>query len=108
MLAWDASFKKFLVQTDSQTTISLIEVDGSPGHQYAEEIFSIRDLIHRDWEVVFSHIYCEGNYETDFLAQCGHSLPIGVHPFSISDCNLVYFLRRDGLGIAEPRAILEV
>ncbi|CAN1173012.1 Putative ribonuclease H protein At1g65750 [Linum perenne] len=59
----------------------------------------------RDWEVTISHVYREGNYAADYLADIGHSFPPGFHSIDISDCTFGYFLRRDCMGIAEPRMI---
>ncbi|CAN1180885.1 hypothetical protein LINPERHAP2_LOCUS35024 [Linum perenne] len=47
----------------------------------------------------------EGNVAADFLANLGHKYPHGLHLISLPDCNLSYFLRRDCMGISEPRLI---
>ncbi|CAN1790471.1 Putative ribonuclease H protein At1g65750 [Linum perenne] len=47
----------------------------------------------------------EGNFAADYLANLGHSTTRGVHLISLPDCNLSYFLRRDCMGISEPRLI---
>ncbi|CAN1179533.1 hypothetical protein LINPERHAP1_LOCUS37949 [Linum perenne] len=48
----------------------------------------------------------EGNRSADFLANLGHTLPLGTHRIPISDCNLGYFIRLDCMGISEPRSII--
>ncbi|CAN1189728.1 hypothetical protein LINPERHAP2_LOCUS40075 [Linum perenne] len=47
----------------------------------------------------------EGNFAADYLANLGHAHHHGVHLLSLFDCNLSYFLRRDCMGISEPRLI---
>ncbi|CAN1757951.1 Putative ribonuclease H protein At1g65750 [Linum perenne] len=59
----------------------------------------------RGWEVVFQHIYREGNRTTDFLTNLGHSLTFGIHLIPISDCNLGFYLRLDTMGISDSRSI---
>ncbi|CAN1137010.1 Putative ribonuclease H protein At1g65750, partial [Linum perenne] len=68
-------------------------------------VSSIRALLQRDWKVTISHVYRKGNYTADYLADIGHGFPPGIHSIDVSDCTLGYFLRRDCLGIAEPRMI---
>ncbi|CAN1180812.1 hypothetical protein LINPERPRIM_LOCUS16985 [Linum perenne] len=51
-------------------------------------------------------VYREGNKATDFLANRGHDFPISVFPFSISNCNLSYFLHFDCAGVSTPHNIL--
>ncbi|CAN1120874.1 Putative ribonuclease H protein At1g65750 [Linum perenne] len=74
-------------------------------HQHAREVNSIREFFKRDWSVTISHIYREGNFAADYLANFGHGTTRGVHLISLPDCNLSYFLRRDCMGISEPRLI---
>ncbi|CAN1732103.1 Putative ribonuclease H protein At1g65750 [Linum perenne] len=75
-LAWEAGFKKIVVQADSSAAISLINAEGHPSHQHAE-------LMLRECEVVIYHVYREGNHSADFLANLGHSLSLGTHQVPI-------------------------
>ncbi|CAN1162972.1 hypothetical protein LINPERHAP1_LOCUS28357 [Linum perenne] len=77
-----------------------------PCHQHAAKIHTIRNLLLRDWTVSLSHVYLEGNLAADYLAGIGHGFPPGVHLIPISDCNLDYFVRRDCMGVSEPRNIV--
>ncbi|CAN1131627.1 hypothetical protein LINPERHAP2_LOCUS6507 [Linum perenne] len=54
-------------------------------------------------QVVVRHIFREGNHAADYLASIGYDYPFGSHTVSSSDCNLVYHLRYDCLGISETR-----
>ncbi|CAN1170479.1 Putative ribonuclease H protein At1g65750 [Linum perenne] len=103
--AWEAGHRRVAVQMDSRVALDLLWATGVQTHQHAGEILALRSLISRDWEVSFSHVYREGNHAADFLANTGHSLPFGFHVFPTTDCNLGYFLRRDCMGISEPRII---
>ncbi|CAN1732100.1 Putative ribonuclease H protein At1g65750 [Linum perenne] len=82
-LAWEAGFKKIVVQADSSAAISLINAEGHPSHQHAGEVLTIRELMLRECEVVIYHVYREGNHSADFLANLGHSLSLGTHQVPI-------------------------
>ncbi|CAN1165102.1 Putative ribonuclease H protein At1g65750 [Linum perenne] len=83
-IAWENGFRKVDARIDSQAILTLIKDNESATHQ---------------------HIYREGNFADDYLANLGHDYPWGAHPISLSDCNLSYFLHRDCIGIFEPRLI---
>ncbi|CAN1173011.1 Putative ribonuclease H protein At1g65750 [Linum perenne] len=104
-VVWEVGIRKVEVQVDSRVAIALIYGADNTLHQHASEVSSIRALLQRDWEVTISHVYREGNYAADYLADIGHSFPPGFHSIDISDCTFGYFLRRDCMGIAEPRMI---
>ncbi|CAN1163885.1 hypothetical protein LINPERHAP1_LOCUS28827, partial [Linum perenne] len=40
---------------------------------------SINELRSRDWEVIISHTFREGNTVADLLAHHGHTLDFGLH-----------------------------
>ncbi|CAN1774525.1 hypothetical protein LINPERHAP1_LOCUS12994 [Linum perenne] len=63
------------VQVDSRVAISLIFGAENVHHQHASKVSSIRALLRRDYEVTISHVYREGNYATDYLADIGHGFP---------------------------------
>ncbi|CAN1264569.1 Putative ribonuclease H protein At1g65750 [Linum perenne] len=85
-LAWDAGARRVMVQVDSRAAVNLISKAGNPCHQ---------------------HIYREGNQAADYLADIGHGLPTGTHSINVMDSTLCYFLRRDCMGISEPRLITD-
>ncbi|CAN1808037.1 Putative ribonuclease H protein At1g65750 [Linum perenne] len=104
-LAWDRGWRKVAVQCDSWAALALIANESEPTHQHAREVLALRNLLVRDWEVTLTHVFREGNQAADFLAGAGHNLPPGCHLFPITDCNLGYYVRRDSMGISEPRDI---
>ncbi|CAN1760626.1 hypothetical protein LINPERHAP1_LOCUS7605 [Linum perenne] len=69
------------------------------------EFITLCRLINCDWEVSFSHTYRGGNQAVDYLASIEHTLPIILHVVATSNCNLIYFLRHDCMGITEPKII---
>ncbi|CAN1180884.1 Putative ribonuclease H protein At1g65750 [Linum perenne] len=83
-LAWNHGYRKVAVRVDSRAILSLVNGVANPSHL---------------------HVYREGNVAADFLANLGHKYPHGLHLISLPDCNLSYFLRRDCMGISEPRLI---
>ncbi|CAN1188712.1 Putative ribonuclease H protein At1g65750 [Linum perenne] len=98
-LAWEAGYRRVLVQGDSRATISLITTDEVHTHQHAGEVLLIRRLMQRDWDVSFSHVYREANKSADFLASLGYERELGLHRIDTADCSLGYFLRLDCMGI---------
>ncbi|KAL5844546.1 hypothetical protein ACOSQ3_010601 [Xanthoceras sorbifolium] len=69
-IAWDASFRKVVIECDSSTAVSLISRSIGVNHPY----FSIDG----DWSCVVSLIYREGNKVVDGLASLGHSMDLGT------------------------------
>ncbi|CAN1186305.1 Putative ribonuclease H protein At1g65750 [Linum perenne] len=106
-LAWDVGARRVMVQVDSRAAVSLISNASNPCHQHAGEVTLIHQLLNREWEVTISHIYREGNQAADYLADIGHGLPTGTHSINVLDSTLCYFLRRDCMGISEPRLITD-
>ncbi|CAN1249087.1 Putative ribonuclease H protein At1g65750 [Linum perenne] len=48
----------------------------------------------------------ESNHAADYLANVGHSCPLGFHVLEQLDPNFCYWLRYDQLGVSEERLIL--
>ncbi|CAN1826392.1 Putative ribonuclease H protein At1g65750 [Linum perenne] len=104
--AWDAGYRKVEVQMDSQAAIYILTNDNPRvAHQHSLEVLEVQELLHRDWEVTFKHVYREANHAAGFLANCGHSLPQGTHSIGLDNCNLSYYIRYDGMRISEPKLI---
>ncbi|CAN1162512.1 Putative ribonuclease H protein At1g65750 [Linum perenne] len=101
--AWDLGYRRILLRMDSVAAINLLMGRGEPTHHHGLETALFKDLCRRDWQVVVRHIFREGNHAADYLASIGYDYPFGSHTVSSSDCNLVYHLRYDCLGISETR-----
>ncbi|CAN1802045.1 Putative ribonuclease H protein At1g65750 [Linum perenne] len=104
--AWNAGFRRVLLQLDSQVAISLLTDAENSRDQHTLETDRFMELQNQDWELKVKHTYREANRAVDYLAGIGYDYPYGSHTISTSDCNLGYFLRFDSFGIAEQRSIL--
>ena len=58
-LAWSMGFRCVFMELDSSAALCLIRKPLDRSHPYASLIGRVQDLLHRDWEVVLSHIYRE-------------------------------------------------
>ncbi|XP_045797645.1 uncharacterized protein LOC123891799 [Trifolium pratense] len=70
-LCWEKGFKHVICLSDSLQTVTLVKNGTSPHHKFANEVFSIRQLLDRDWNVVINHTLREGNACADMLAKMG-------------------------------------
>ncbi|CAN1127777.1 Putative ribonuclease H protein At1g65750, partial [Linum perenne] len=105
-LAWERGYRKIQLQLDSQCAIHLLQGEGLDDHAHAATISTATELLRRDWEVHIIHVYRESNHAADFLANLGHSCPIGFHLVEQFDPNLYYWLLYDQLGVSEERLIM--
>ncbi|CAN0843550.1 hypothetical protein LINGRAHAP2_LOCUS3902, partial [Linum grandiflorum] len=60
------------LQMDSSCAMSFLLGDPPYDARHKSCIIEARQLLTRDWEVVTSHIYREGNIVADLLAHYGH------------------------------------
>ncbi|CAN1752419.1 hypothetical protein LINPERHAP1_LOCUS4724 [Linum perenne] len=84
-MAWSMGIRRIIVQSDSQTGISLLHRE---------------DTDHHD------HVYREANFGADYLANLGHSCKFGLHFLFHPNPVLAQWLRYDLVGGALPRAVL--
>ncbi|CAN1172815.1 Putative ribonuclease H protein At1g65750 [Linum perenne] len=105
-LAWERGYRKIQLQLDSQCVVQLLQGEGLDDHAHAATISTATELLRRDWEVHIIHVYRESNHAADFLANVGHSCPLGFHLVEQFDPNLYYWLLYDQLGVSEERLIM--
>ncbi|CAN1832077.1 Putative ribonuclease H protein At1g65750 [Linum perenne] len=105
-LAWERGYRKIQLQLDSQCAVQLLQAEGLDDHAHAATIFKATELLQRNWEVQILHVYRESNHAADYLANVGHSCPLGFHVLEQLDPNFCYWLRYDQLGVSEERLIL--
>ncbi|CAI0377844.1 unnamed protein product [Linum tenue] len=74
--AWDEGIRKLEVQTDSNTTLELIQTTTAQ-HPHYTIVSRIRSLVEKDWQVTTKHIFKEGNAVADFLTSLGHECELG-------------------------------
>jgi ribonuclease HI len=102
-ICWDKGFRRIACFSDSLQIVNLIWDGVSAYHQFANEIFSIRQLLHRDWEVAIKHTLREGNACADVLAKMGahsdsllviiSSPPVELAAPLLADAQGVVFIR---------------
>ncbi|CAN1339695.1 Putative ribonuclease H protein At1g65750 [Linum perenne] len=97
---WNAGFRRVVLRLDSKAAIALLNNISNTSHQHGLESLSFQELRDREWELVVEHTYMEGNHVDDYLASIGYDYPFGSHTVSISDSNLVYFIRSDCMDIS--------
>ncbi|CAN1124680.1 Putative ribonuclease H protein At1g65750 [Linum perenne] len=105
-LAWERGYRKIQLQLDSQCAVQLLQGYDLEDHAHETMIIMARELLRRDWEVRILHVYRESNHVTDYLANIGHSCPLGFHSIEQFDPNFCYWLHYDQLGVSEERLIM--
>ncbi|EOY21817.1 Ribonuclease H-like protein [Theobroma cacao] len=60
-LAWDSRFKKVMVQVDNKMVVQAILMDKLLPCANTDLIRAIKDILQKEWEVHFVHIYREDN-----------------------------------------------
>ncbi|CAL1414475.1 unnamed protein product [Linum trigynum] len=68
-MAWDKGHRKVQLNLDSTTTISVIKGSLNDSHRHGNFAIQLRNLPSLDWDVVFSHVFREANFATDFYWQ---------------------------------------
>ncbi|CAL1402632.1 unnamed protein product [Linum trigynum] len=96
--AWEMGIRKAILQTDSKTTIQLLE-SAATTHPHFTVVSELRQLLQKDWHVRIEHVR-EGNAVADYLASIGHSRSLGVHIFLQPSSMLNYWLLFDQLWFA--------
>ncbi|CAN1822235.1 Putative ribonuclease H protein At1g65750, partial [Linum perenne] len=90
--AWDAGFRKVILQLDSKVAIALMSNSTETAHQHGMEVIQFRELSNRDWTIQIQHTYREGNHAADFLASLSYDYHIGSHSILSNDVSLGCFL----------------
>ncbi|CAN1837968.1 Putative ribonuclease H protein At1g65750 [Linum perenne] len=84
-LAWKKGHRKVSLQLDSKCVVQILNNLTDLDHQHFSLVTRFNDLIQRDWEVNVQHIFREANFLADYLANCGHLLPFGIHEVPSDD-----------------------
>ncbi|CAI0389214.1 unnamed protein product [Linum tenue] len=103
-LAWEEGARKVLLQTDSNTAVTLI-ASATTNHPHYTTVAEIRRWLERPWQVKIEHVYREANFVADYLASLGHSLAVGMHVFDVPSTMLLYWLYFDRVGVQTPRLV---
>ncbi|CAN1197404.1 Putative ribonuclease H protein At1g65750, partial [Linum perenne] len=78
VIAWDKGFMKIHLQLDSLAAITASLGDHEEDSRHGRTLDSINELRGRDWEVIISHTFREGNTVADLPAHHGHTLDFGL------------------------------
>ncbi|CAN1176456.1 Putative ribonuclease H protein At1g65750 [Linum perenne] len=105
MIAWDRGFKKVNLQLDSMAAIGAILGDHVEDSRHGRTLEAIKELRSRDWEVIISHTFREGNTVADLLAHHGHSLDFGLFVDCLYPHEVDRAIWNDHVGICFPRLI---
>ncbi|CAN1185471.1 Putative ribonuclease H protein At1g65750 [Linum perenne] len=102
---WDRGYKKVHLQMDSLAAVTAILGDQEEDSRHGRTLASINELQYRNWEVIISHTFREGNRVADLPAHHGHTLEFGFHV----DCSHPHEVDRaiwhDHVGTCFPRTI---
>jgi ribonuclease HI len=100
---WDSGYRKVICFSDSLQSVNLIRDGVSAHHRFANEIYSIRTLLAKDWNVMINHTLREGNACADVMAKMGalsnsHLVKIDTPPQKLlrplsADAQGVVFIR---------------
>jgi ribonuclease HI len=70
-ICWESGYRRISCFSDSLQAFNLIRDGVSAHHRFANEVFSICQLLDRNWEIVVEHTLREGNACADVLAKMG-------------------------------------
>ncbi|CAN1762964.1 Putative ribonuclease H protein At1g65750, partial [Linum perenne] len=96
--AWELGVRELTVQLDSLCAVRLLSDLVSIDHHHACIVERFRALMSRTLTVRVIHIYREGNFLADYLANKGHEAPLGLHPVHLSDTSLLQWANYDRVG----------
>ncbi|CAN1163136.1 Putative ribonuclease H protein At1g65750 [Linum perenne] len=105
-LAWNCGVRKLMIQTDSACAIQLLRDMRNYDHQHASLMLQFEEMLKHDWEVKMQHIYREGNFLADHLANIGHLFPFGLHLIDSSTPAVAHWIAYDRLRSSQPRLVL--
>jgi ribonuclease HI len=70
-ICWEIGYRQIACFSESLQAVNLIRDGVSAHHRFANEVFSIHQLLDRKWEIVVEHTLREGNACADVLAKMG-------------------------------------
>jgi ribonuclease HI len=102
-LCWENGYRRIVCCSDSLQTVNLIRDGVSVHHRFANKVFSIRQLIDKDWNVVVEHTLRDGNTCADVLAKMGAQSNVPLVSFHTPPMELASPLLADAQGVAFVR-----
>ncbi|CAN1126747.1 Putative ribonuclease H protein At1g65750 [Linum perenne] len=105
MISWYRGVKKVHPQLDSTTVVAGILGDHVVDSRHGRTLEAINQFRSRDWEVIISHTFREGNTIVDLLAHHEHSLDFGLFVDCLYPHKVDQAIWNDHVGICFPRLI---
>ncbi|CAN1797499.1 Putative ribonuclease H protein At1g65750 [Linum perenne] len=105
-LAWNQGVRNLMIQTDSACVVQLLQNTMNFDHQHTSLILQFEELLPRDWEVKIQHVYREGNFLADHLANIGHLFPFGLQLIDGSTPAVAHWIAYDRMRSSQPRLVL--
>ncbi|KAK0595722.1 hypothetical protein LWI29_009351 [Acer saccharum] len=99
LLAWNAGFRKVLVESDSLHVVQLMHTASKQNHPCFSIIQSCKNLLLADWDCSITHVFREGNRLADGLAFMGQSMATGIVFFDNPPCEIVSIFEADFNGL---------
>lgn len=103
-LAWEMGEKKIIVETDSKTSLDIIQ-GGNQLSPHYNIILRIRKLMSQNWECKLQHAWREGNKCADWLAKKSLDEEAGWRPLMEPPDKLKELLGADVLGVSSSRFV---
>ncbi|KAK3231085.1 hypothetical protein Dsin_002966 [Dipteronia sinensis] len=104
-LAWNAGFRKVMVESDSQTAVLLLSNIIPLNHPLFNIIRACKSILENEWSCNLHHNYRESNRVADFLANLGHALDLKLTVFEEPPTQISSILEDDCKGDAVARMI---
>lgn len=105
LTCWEAGYREVKCYSDSLNTVRQVKEGVPVHHQEANEIFTIREFLTRDWRFGrLEHVFREGNHCADYLAKLGASSDTSLLVLQAAPQGMEALLRADAMGIAYPRS----
>ncbi|CAN1146862.1 hypothetical protein LINPERPRIM_LOCUS5387 [Linum perenne] len=105
MIAWDGGYKKVHLQLDSLEAVTTILGNQEEDSRHSRMLDTINEIRSRNWEVIISHIFREGNRVADLLAHHRHTLEFGSHVNYTYSHEIGRVIWSDHVGTYFPRTI---
>lgn len=100
-MAQKTGFRKINLEMDSLLLTRLIK-EQSTQQRFVPFLYKIKQLLSREQEVTVQHIFREANKSTDFLANMGHNMGLGVHDLWNPSREILSMLQADVVGVSLP------
>ena len=80
--------KKSLLESNNMLAIQMTNKNNSSTNNSWAMAQAIKDMFQRNWTILVSHIFREGNQDLDRLSKIGRDYPLGLHALDSPPSNL--------------------